>query len=75
MFKPQTYIQRRKVLAEKTGSGLILLLGQLSQGWPFYFMFRKRASFCACATPTARQVLQWRSQCRGKSARRQMPNP
>ncbi len=27
MFKPQTYIQRRKVLAEKTGSGLILLLG------------------------------------------------
>ena len=27
MFKSQTYIQRRKVLAEKTGSGLILLLG------------------------------------------------
>ena len=27
MFKPQTYIHRRKVLAEKTGSGLILLLG------------------------------------------------
>ncbi len=27
MFKPQTYIQRRKELAEKTGSGLILFLG------------------------------------------------
>jgi Xaa-Pro aminopeptidase len=27
MFNKQTYIQRRKVLAEKTGSGLILLLG------------------------------------------------
>ncbi|MDD3079856.1 MAG: aminopeptidase P family protein [Paludibacter sp.] len=27
MFKPETYIQRRKVLAEKIGSGLILLLG------------------------------------------------
>lgn len=27
MFKQETYIQRRKVLAEKIGSGLILLLG------------------------------------------------
>lgn len=27
MFKPETYIQRRKTLAEKVGSGLILLLG------------------------------------------------
>ena len=27
MFKPETYIQRRKTLAERVGSGLILLLG------------------------------------------------
>jgi len=27
MFNKQTYIQRRKTLAEKVGSGLILLLG------------------------------------------------
>jgi len=27
MFNKQTYIQRRKVLAEKIGSGLVLLLG------------------------------------------------